>query len=235
MKSRFTCMVLAFFCVFVTVSGRAQTVIGHIYKNVPDLTERDVRGSRYLFDTSWVKGNVVAADNRIINNDSMLYNFDKIDQSLFLTTDRKLVYEVDKNEFKSVTFYHNDTVFVFEKVPVINENSLFQVLAYTPDKYGFYKQYHTIYKKANYTTNGISESGNKYDEYIDDASYYIVFPNKEYHLLPSLKKSAVEKVFALNPDKEKASSFLSSNKGGKSPEGNIKDLVNFLNGNPAAK
>jgi hypothetical protein len=218
-----------FFLLIGCFSGIGQT-IGHIYKNVPDLTEREVVGTRYLFDTSWVKGNVVAADNSILNNDSVLYNFDKITQNLFFTTDRRLVYEVDKKEFKSVTFYRNDSAFVFERVQLINPNDFFQVLAFSPDKYALYKLIHTQFKKANYTSNGISESGNKYDEYIDDVEYYIVLPNKEFRMLNSLKKSAVEKAFSLQPDKEKVEIFFSSHKNARSPENYAENLIKFLNG-----
>lgn len=218
--------------VYLLLSGftvGAQTY-GRIYKNVPDFTEKEVIGSRYLFDTAWVKGNVVAADNSILNNDSMLYNFDKISQNLFFTTDRKMVYEVDRREFKSITFYRNDSAFVFERVPVINPEDFFQVLAFSPDKYALYKKIHTELKKANYTTNGISESGNKYDEYIDNVEYYLVLPGKEYRLLTSLKKAVVEKAFALSADKDKVETFFSSHKNHVSQENYIENLVKFLNG-----
>ena len=131
---------------------------------------------------------------------------------------------------KSVTFYRHDSAFVSERVQAINPDDLFQVLAFSQEKYALYKIIHTQLKKANYTTNGISESGSKYDEYIDDVEYYIVFPNKEFRLLSSLKKTAVEKAFTLNPDKDKVETFFSSHKNGKSLENYMENLVKFLNG-----
>lgn len=217
-------------CLLMSGFNSGAQTIGHIYKNVPDFTEKEVIGSRYLFDTAWVKGNVVAADNVILNNDSVLYNFDKISQNLFFTTDRKIVYEVDRREFKSITFYRNDSAFVFERVQVINPDDFFQVLAFSSDKYALYKKIHTELKKANYTTNGLSESGNKYDEYIDNMEYFIVLPNKEYRSLASLKKSVVEKAFELSPDKNKVEAYFSSHKNKVSQENYVENLVKFLNG-----
>jgi len=232
MRNTFWGLLISF--IFILISGvqsSAQT-FDRIHKMVPDLAEKEkeVVGSRYLFDTSWVKANVVLADNSIQKNDSVLYNFDKISQDLLFTTDRKVVYEADRNEFKAVTFYRHDSAFVFERVQSINPNDLFQVLTFSPGKYGFYKIIHTKLKKANYTSNGISESGNKYDEYIDELEYYILFANKEFRLLSSLKKNAVEKAFSLSPDKDKMEIFFSSHKNSKSPENDIENLVKFLNG-----
>ena len=194
----------------------------------PDEDITMTKGTRYLFDTSWAKGTLVAANDTEIRNDSFYFNFDKITQNIFFTQDMKNVFELDKKEFKSFELHWHDSVYAFEHVFAINNSDFFQVLVKTADKYSLYKFIHTQIKKADYTNNGISESGSKYDEYIDVPEYYIIFPNKEFRNFNSLKKNSIVKVFTLNPDKDKVNEFYSSHSRG-SGEGNLKELIRFLN------
>ena len=41
------------------------------------------------------------------------------------------------------------------------------------------KQNHTKFIKADFHTNGLMDSGNPYDEYLDESTYIVRFPNGE--------------------------------------------------------
>src|SRR5579862_2027145 len=62
------------------------------------LLNDNVNSSHYLLD-KWVKGSVVTANNVVIENDSFLFNYDKISNNLLLTVDAKRIIEIDKREF----------------------------------------------------------------------------------------------------------------------------------------
>jgi hypothetical protein len=223
----------AFFlvCLLFALTGYSQTTneMLNAHRFIPrDEDAAMTKGSRYLFDTSWAKGTLVSANDTEIRNDSFYFNFDKISQNIFFTQDLKNVFELDKKEYKSFVLRWHDSVYAFEHVFAINNSDFFQVLVKTPDKYSLYKFIHTQIKKANYTNNGISESGNKYDEYMDVPEYFIVFPNMEFRNFNSLKKNSIIKVFSLSADKDKVNGFYSGHSRG-SGEGDLKELIRFLN------
>src|SRR4029077_13626729 len=149
------------------------------------------KGSRYLFDTAWVKGFVLSANNSIIRNDSFLLNLDKMTQSLLVTTDFKTFIEINKKEFKSVTFFVHDSAYVFEHVYLINNNKLYEPIIKTEDQYSLFKLIHTNLKRI-YRSGNSPFHGSSYDEYVDVPEYYIVFPSKETRNFFNLKKNTIE-------------------------------------------
>ena len=86
-----------------------------------------------------------------------------------------------KKEIGTFTLTDGKQEYTFEPVDIINPLQFFAVLAKN-DKYALYKLIKTKFIKADYHTNGLSESGNTYDEYKDEADYYIVsIPEKKFH------------------------------------------------------
>jgi len=80
---------------------------------------------------------------------------------------------VAKQEIKRVTLFDsNAQLFVFEDVPAIDSKHYMQVLA-SGSKYKIYKDLGTKFIKSNFYTNGITSTGNKYDEYVDDSVYLL--------------------------------------------------------------
>ena len=186
-------------------------------------------GSPLLFDNSWAHARVELPDNRVIQNDSLFFNFNKMTQSLFITKDFKKMVEIDKREFKSVTFYWRDSVYILEHVNLINKSDFFIELVRDDNKYSLYKFIVTVFKDVNYHSSGLVKEGNDYGELTDHPVYYIVFPNKEYRTLKEINDKSVRRIFKLNPDSKKVEDWLSS-KNKMSGENDIWDLVSFLNG-----
>jgi hypothetical protein len=228
--NRFFC--LCQICIFFALKGIAQ---GGIFPNYPlynpPVSPRAVpiKGSPLLFDSSWAHAKVVAENNDVISNDSLFFNFNKINQNLLLTEDYRKIYEVDRRDVKSVTFYWNDSVYIFEHVFAINKRDLFQELIRDDKKYSLYKFIHTTIKPVSWHSNGLQTEGELYDQYVDDPIYYIIFPDKEYRILNKIDRKSIEKAFILKKDNQKVNDWL---KGKSYPTGEdlLWNLILSLNG-----
>jgi hypothetical protein len=165
--------------------------------------KEDTKGSRFLFDT-WVKGNVTDSKGNIVNSENYTFNYDKIGGALLLSQDKQTAIAVDKEHVKKFVIYDkNDSPMAFEYMPAIDATHYCQVLA-TGSKYKVYKLTKTRFVKSEYKNDGISSSGNKYDEYIDEVAYYVIDAKTSVLQKVSLKSKAIKQVFAADADKVKA-------------------------------
>lgn len=177
----------------------------------------------FLFKGPWTKGLIVTANNTELKNDSFFMNLDKMSQTLWVTSDYNRYIEIDKKEFKSVTFYMGDSAFVFEHVYYIDNKHLFQVMIPSGKKYALFKLTVPVLRKKE-LPNGI-----QYNTYIDVCRYYVLFPNKDYRKIRSLSKKSILKIFTLLPEKEKVEDFLLAQGENISGESYLKNLVAYLN------
>ncbi|HTS45478.1 MAG TPA: hypothetical protein VMH01_13855 [Puia sp.] len=200
-------------------------------RSIADLYYSDggAKGTRYLFGNDWVKGIVLLENNDLVSNDSLRFNMDKISQTLFITRDLRTIEEIDKKEFKAVTFYQNDSVYVFEHVNLINDKKLFQLIIKSETHYSLFKLLHTGLKKVYYTSKDPKEGERNYDEFVDAPEYYIIFPNKEIRSFFNLKKNAVERIFTLHQDVDRVRAYLANYSGDKIDESSLKNLILYLN------
>jgi len=161
--------------------------------------KEETKGSRYLFN-EWAHGSVVNADNSAFNNSGYLYNYDKMEGGLLMTGDKQSAIEVDKAQIKSFTVYiDKDKPFVFENVPPVDNAHFVQVIS-AGTKFKIYKLTKTKFVKANYHTDGLVSSGNPYDEYVDEDSYFLLTAGNEMKKL-NLKKKSVKEVLPLKEKK----------------------------------
>jgi hypothetical protein len=190
------------------------------------LTGSSIYGKNFYFDSKWVKGKLLKADNSIVSNDSFFFNFDKIDRRLLITTDFKKIYEIDRREFKAVLFYWQDSAYTFKHIDFINDKDLFQVIISDKAKYSLFKVMRTtILKAASY----YSSSNSPFDRYQDIPEYYIFFPNREYKKIFLLKKAVIERAFNLNPDYQKVEDYLNSTGHKEYEENELIKLILYLN------
>lgn len=184
------------------------------------------KGSRYLFDT-WAKGSVVDSKGNTIKNDSYGFNYDKINGALLLTQDKQTAVDVSKEQVKTFTVYDKlEQPITFEYVPAIDPTHFSQVLS-AGAKYKVYKLTKTTFVKANYKSDGMTSSGNKYDEYTDEAAYYVFnIKTAQLQKVP-LKNKAIKQVFADDVDKVKA--FYSAHGDDEIDENFLKSLADSLN------
>lgn len=160
------------------------------------------KGSRYLFDT-WAKGSVTDIKGNVIKNDSYGFNYDKIDGALLLTEDKQNAIAVSKEAVKSFTvFDKSGEAMTFDYVPDIDPTHFVQVLS-AGSKYKIYKLTKTTLVKANFKSDGMTSSGNKYDEYVDEPVYYITDMKAGKPQKITLKGKAIKQAFAADADKVK--------------------------------
>ncbi|HEY8783024.1 MAG TPA: hypothetical protein VIM16_15465 [Mucilaginibacter sp.] len=170
--------------------------------------QENIHGSRFLFE-DWVHGYVVGPKDSIRQNDTYLFNYDKMDGNLIFATGGTAIHLGIKKQVKEFKLFDgNGKLYVFEDVPAIDDRHYTQVLA-SGSKYKIYKSLSTKFVKSDYSTNGITSHGNNYDEFVDENAYYVAkLPDGQPQKL-SLKKKAIKAAFAADADK--ANKFLSDN------------------------
>jgi hypothetical protein len=152
-----------------------------------------------------------------------------MEQTLLVTRDFRSMLTVEKDKFKSVTFYYRDSVFILGHVNLINSRDLFFELLKNDNRYSLYLNILTKFKDVNYRTDGLVSEGNTYADLINIPIYFIVFPNKQYRKLNSIDKKSILKAFSSDINKDKAEQWLSD----KNPAGGeamLMSLVMYLNG-----
>jgi hypothetical protein len=181
-------------------------------------------GNRYLFD-HWVPGMVTNSHDSVLNYPSVLYNYDKITQSLLMFQDRKVVIEVYPEQIKSFTLKGTNRDYVFQHIPMIGDDYLQPLIM--SKKYSLYKSVKTRFVKADYSTNGISESGSNYDEFKDMETYYVILPGGREFAKLEPKKKAIKQ--ALPKETAKIEAYFYANNPEFVDEPFMVGLINELN------
>lgn len=186
---------------FTPISSSNGTTGGLLYHNgsigglypVFKNTE-DTRGSRYLFN-NWVAGYVVSPEDSVYKNPEYGFNYDKIGGKLLLTPDKHTAIEIDNERIKSFTLYDNlGQAETFEYVPAINKTHFPQLIS-GGNKYKIYKLINTKFEKNNYHSDGMTSTGNNYDEYVDEPTYYVLNVQSQQVQEFKLKKKSIKAAF----------------------------------------
>ncbi|SDQ00900.1 hypothetical protein SAMN05428975_5546 [Mucilaginibacter sp. OK268] len=215
----------------------AKTSVANFFKPDENLVDHNVsinrigtgqeglHGSRFLFN-DWVHGFAITPQDSLKQSDVYLFNYDKVGGNLIFTRNKTTAMLVVKQEIKGFTLFDENAVpYVFEDVPAINAKRYVEVLS-TGKKYKIYKDLGTTFIKANFVTNGITSSGNNYDEYKDESVYYVVqLPGGKPQKI-ELKAKAIKQAFVADADKVKK--FFSDNEGD-IDDNYLKALGDYLN------
>ena len=169
---------------------------------MPFAPAKSTVGTRFLF-SDWVKATVV--DNSGTRFSNGLFNFDKVGQNLYMQLpDTNAVLHVDKHQVKSISFSDGAVTYMLKKVPALDTNYFYNALV-EGNKYSLYRLTKTTFIPSNYQSNGIVTTGNLYDEYKDEVTYYVIFPDGSAHET-SLKKKSVKSLLAA--EKAKVDNFF---------------------------
>jgi hypothetical protein len=191
-----------------TSDGVATTDQGGVM--APTHQKGNLRGSQYLF-MAFVHGYLINASGDLVQSPDYLFDYDKIGGGLLLTKDKKNISELGWDQTQSFVLFNNaNERFEFEKYPAIDKSHYVQVLA-SGKKYKIYKLIKTRFVKSDFVNNGVTQHGNDYDEYVDDADYYVldVAGNQPQKL--SLRKKSIKEDFAKEADK--VNKYLSDHSG----------------------
>jgi hypothetical protein len=186
----------------------------------------DTHGSQYLLD-NWAHGFIVDSKDSVLQNPNYLYNYDKIAGVMVFTQDKSSVLQLDKAMVKSFVLFSNDgKSYAFEKAPNIDPSNYVQVLA-TGKKYKIYKLRTTQFVKADYQTNGMSSSGNNYDEYVDEDKYYVYDVQGNVLQKITLKKKSLKEGFA--KDADRLNKFMSDHSSNNIDDTFLVNLGEYMN------
>jgi hypothetical protein len=188
-------------------------------------TEYNIKGNRFLFD-EWVRGVVVKNSGQEIKDDKYLFNFDKVTNNLLVTVDKKGIIEVFKDSIQSFQFKEKGQVYNFKKLPAIQKYRFVQVLVENPDKYSIYKTTNTRFVGADYNTDGLTESGHPYDEYVDKDLYYIMLKSGEIRPV-QLSFSSIKK--ALKENSSQAKDYYADHLMDEVDENYLTNIVEYVN------
>lgn len=173
-------------------------------------TKGATQGSRYLFKT-WVHGYVVNAQDSLVQNPGILLNYDKTGGRLMLTKDRVSAIAIYQDKVKSFTLFDTfDQPYTFTIVPEIDKTHYVQVLS-SGNNYRIYKAIKTRFVAANYESDGLASSGNDFDQYEDEFTYYILNVKTNQLQKISLKKKAIKQAFAA--EEKKTNDYFKTNDG----------------------
>jgi len=169
-----------------------------------------INGSRFLFP-KWVHGYIVRPRGQIVQGQSMLFNYDKMDGDLYYTTDLAKVNVADKNQIRGfVLFDQQNKPYTFEMMTGISTVLYSRVIS-AGAKYKIYKLTNTQYEPANLRSDGVVTTGHEDDEYVDHDVYYIQNLSTYNYQPLLLSKKALKAAFADEGDK--VTGFLESHKG----------------------
>ena len=195
---------------------------GAIY---PVFTHKEAtQGNRYLFN-DWVHGYVVKTNDTIIQGPELFFNYDKMGGSLLLSKDKHAAIEVYNDQVKSFTLIDGlNQQYTFTLAPEIDKTHFVQVIA-AGNNYKIYKLTKTKFIAANYSSDGLASTGNNYDEYADEGTYYVV--NKSGPPLKiALRKKALKEAFSA--DQGKLNQYFQANNSD-IDDNYLKDLGDYMN------
>jgi hypothetical protein len=187
--------------------------------------KEDTKGSRYLLNR-FVTGIIVDRNNQVITDSTKLMNYDKLDGQLMITQDARNYLTVDKDKVVAFAFRTGDSTYIFLNVPVLNNTDYFLLVA-LGSKYSAYKLIKTKFTASNYKSSGLVETGNNYDEYVDQQTYYYVDQKNAKGGSFELKKKSIKEAFQF--EKEKTDDFFSMHKNERLNDNFIRNLILYLN------
>jgi hypothetical protein len=188
--------------------------------------KEETQGSRYLFNW-WVNGTVLDTNLAVVNTADFSFNYDKVGKKLLATRDKNTIIEINDAAINSFILKTDTSIAKFEKIPAISKKEFMIEAVKNEVKYSLYKSIKTTFQKADYTNNGLIESGKKYDEFVDEFEYYIIFPGGNQFKKVELKKKSIRE--ALSNEEVKVKQFSSTSESGVINESFLKQLILFLN------
>ena len=188
--------------------------------------KENTEGSRYLYDR-WQKGFVVNAQQTLIDNPGFYYNYDKISGELLLSQDQRTAVAIGQDQISRFCIINDmrDSL-QFTIIPQIN-NKLYAALLVNGNPYRLYRVIETKLNKADYHTDGMTESGNKFDEFTDTRTYYLQQADGDRYQKLKMTRKALKGAF---PKSAAVDSYFSSHNLENVDEFFIKGLVNAANG-----
>jgi hypothetical protein len=188
------------------------------------LPRENTQGTPYLFE-QWASMVLDSMENKKVRQ-SMIYNanLDLQKQQIVIKVSESKGYVPDMKNVQTFHFKIADTIYQYVSQLIDGKEKFMQLL--TAKDYSLLKETYIEFRRADYVNNGISERGNKFDQYIKKYNYYLRSNDQ-------VKKVALkEKDFlkALPAEKSKDAASWLKNNAKSFDETTAIQLLTYLNG-----
>lgn len=178
-----------------TSSAKLPTYIDSDPNQLPNHISKDKEhGSPYL-TTNWVTGNMELVNHRHIPDSSeyIFFNYDKVENIVYLVDDKDKISAFPIDSVLDFELFDNSKVFEFEKVPWISSKFYLTPLFESKKGYSLYKRIVTNFYWADYSTDGYTTKGKKYDQFVDSYIYYLTYPGNTVYKKILLKQNSIKR------------------------------------------
>jgi hypothetical protein len=134
--------------------------------------------------------------------------------------------ELSSKEIAGFSLKDDTTEYHFERLKNSTDLNFYQPVYKDEKGYSLYKLLSTKLVQADYQTNGITETGNKYDEFVDEQQYFILSSKGELMKI-EFKKKSIEKI--LENEAAKVEAFFNDHKRDKIDETLVTALLKSIN------
>lgn len=185
------------------------------------------KGKRFLFN-SWVKGSDVKdANNQPVDVSHYFFNYDMQAGNLLVTEDKRKIMSVAPSGVKSFMLETSGKKFPFVHVPVIDSNRFFLRIAGGDSLYILYKDCRVKFVKSDYHNDGLIQTGDPDDSYVDESLYYFTRPNENTFRQISFKPKEIKNL--LVAEKTTVSHYFSDHADDEINEVFLTGLINTIN------
>jgi len=153
-------------------------------------------GSPYL-SQNWMRGVVELSDHRRIPkmNEYMYFNYDKVNYRLILINKENKIWSYPIDSISGFALADSGKIYSFEKISTIRDKIFVEPLIKSEKGYSLYKRLITKFVKAGFENLGYTSEGVKYDEYVDEYEYYLIYPEASTYKKFYLTGKPIKKIF----------------------------------------
>jgi hypothetical protein len=152
-------------------------------------------GSSYL-SNHWLIGTVEFSNHRRIQtkDQNLFFNFNKLKSILYVLDKSEMITSYPIDSISSIELTGDGNDYFFEKVPLISNNFYLTPIIKSAKGYSLYKRLFTKIEPADYSNLGYTTTGKKYDEFVDEYVYFIVYPGNTAYRKLYLKEKTVRHI-----------------------------------------
>lgn len=188
---------------------------------------KGAKGSQF-YPVTWAPGELQTTDNARYNA-GYLFTLDKVHQLLFVReTATSKIMNIDKVQIKKLRINTESKDHFFGMANTYlnsKEGNFCEMLVDNQNKYSLIKVFTTAFVRADNAGFAKMKDGEFTDEFVDNASYYIVKPNLPAKRI-TFKEKSIEKAFS---EQKTAEDYINNNQSAKRDEYFLINVVNYIN------
>ncbi len=168
---------------------------------IPVFTEREADVGSPFLSKKWIRGTVELENHNLIpaTGQVLLFNYDKINNRVYVINDSRKEWFYPIDSVFRFDLVDNSTIYSFEKVHWISSKFFLVPVLKSGQGYSLYKRLITKHIRASYLNEGYFSTGKKYDEFLDDYEYYLVYPGNASFRKLYLREKVIRRMLRNEP------------------------------------